>query len=168
MKITDSSIKISLGAKEAEEYNITEGMVAETGEIKRSFSKLLDRAKRELGIKLPSGKLLAEVFSSRDGGYEIFVSYLNQDSCASTTRDAREQSAYLISSIDSLIYVKEMLDTVGQEYEIYRGDDLEKYYLTVKSTLKFDPTLAFLCEHTTPVRQSSVKYIRSYATKITM
>ena len=79
MKITDRSIKISLGAKEALEYKISEGASFSDSEIKSAFGSLLEMAKKELGIKLPRGQLLAEVFSSRDGGYEIFVSYLNGD-----------------------------------------------------------------------------------------
>ena len=166
MKITDSSIKISLGAKEAEEYNITEGMVDDTGEIKRTFSKLLERAKRALGIKLPAGKLLAEVFSSRDGGYEIFVSYLKSECEGACLPPTKERSAYLVSSVDSLIYIKEMLDRCAHDYEIYQNDTTGKYYITVKSFQKNDISLAFLYEHATSLRQSSIKYIRSYSTKI--
>ena len=77
MKITDRSIKISLEAKEAMEYKICEGVSYDEGEIKGAFSRLLEMAKKELGMHLPKGQLLCEVFSSRDGGYEIFVSYLN-------------------------------------------------------------------------------------------
>ena len=79
MKITDRSIKISLGAKEALEYKISEGASFSDSEIKSAFGSLLEMAKKELGIKLPRGQLLAEVFSSRDGGYEIFVRCLDQN-----------------------------------------------------------------------------------------
>ena len=95
MKITDRSIKISLEAKEAMEYKICEGVSYDEGEIRSSFSKLLDMAKKELGMKLPKGQLLCEVFSSRDGGYEIFVSYLNGEleEAGYEARAAKELSA---------------------------------------------------------------------------
>lgn len=176
MKITDSSIKISLGAKEAAEYNITEGMVADTAEIKRSFSRLLDRAKRALGVKLPSGQLLAEVFSSRDGGYEIFVSYLKDKSenigeacalgaaCASSA--VTQKCAYLVSSVDSLIYIKNKLDLCSNDYEIYSHSSAGKYYIVLKGRKKGDMSLAYLGELATPVRQGAIKYIQSYGEKI--
>ena len=95
MKITDRSIKISLEAKEAMEYKICEGVSYDEGEIRSAFSKLLDMAKKELGMKLPKGQLLCEVFSSRDGGYEIFVSYLNGEleEAGYEARAAKELSA---------------------------------------------------------------------------
>ncbi len=175
MKITDSSIKISLGAKEAAEYNITEGTVADTKEIKQAFSKLLDKAKRELGIKLPQGQLLAEVFSSRDGGFEIFVSYLNGEKeagatsgavCAPNSVAAAQRSAFLVSSPDLLIYLKKHLDKTAHEYEIYFHENTKKYYLILRNFKKSDIALSYLGELATPVRQSIIRYIQSYATKI--
>lgn len=179
MKITDSSIKISLGAKEAAEYNITEGMVADTQEIKRSFSRLLDRAKRALGVKLPSGQLLAEVFSSRDGGYEIFVSYIKGDGEASDDTGAfcasgapcapspsTQRCAFFVNSHDSLLYIKKHLDKGARDYEIYSHGKEGNYYLILKNYKKGEIALAFLGEFATPVRQSAIKYIQGYGEKI--
>lgn len=163
MKIGDSAIKISLGAKEAAEYNITEDMVAENNEIKRSFSGLLERAKRELGVRLPSGKLLCEVFSSRDGGYEIFVSYLKQDE---NNVQKEHKFAFCIDSSDSLLYVKKRLDTLCQDYEIYAYEGTKKWYLILKSSKHLDLSLGFIYELATPLCQGNLKYIQQYALKI--
>ena len=165
IKIGDCGIKISLGAKEAAEYNITEGMVCEEKDIRRSFSRLLDMAKRELGIKLPNGQLLAEVFSSRDGGYEIFVSYINGEN---ETRGAEKQqkTAFLINSSDALLYIKERLDALCEDYEIYIYEATQKYYLIVKNIKRGDVSLGFLYELASPLRQSNARCIQAYAKKL--
>ncbi len=163
MKIGDCAIKISLGAKEAAEYNITEGMVSEEKEIRRAFSRLLERAKRELGIKFSSGQLLAEVFSSRDGGYEIFVSYVKQEA---TNAPREQKTAFSVEHTDSLLYLKERLDLLCAEYEIFAHESAKKYYLIVKNASRTDISFAFLYEMATPLRQSTARYIQAYANKI--
>lgn len=165
MKIGDSAIKISLGAKEAAEYNITEGMVSSENEIKRSFSRILERAKRELGIKAQAGQVLAEVFSSRDGGFEIFVSYIKSENETQGGKNA-QKNVFLVQSTDSLIHLKKMLDNQEADYEIYMNDSTKKYYIVLQSQRKSDIALGIVCEHAIPLRQSSARYIQKYATRV--
>lgn len=52
MKITDTSIKISLCATEAQEYNLNEESQLDTKEVKRSFAKLLIKPKKRLALSM--------------------------------------------------------------------------------------------------------------------
>ncbi len=171
MKITDTSIKISLCAKEAEEYHLSEDAQLDTKEVKSSFAKLLNRAKREVGFKYAGENVVAEIFSSKDGGYEIFVSYLNMEEKMykekTTQAKPPKQKQIAIYSFDSL---ENMMLTLGRLSQLtpgikssaYYEESTKKYYIILEDVSKKELKLAFIYEYATPLKSNYLTYIQEY------
>ena len=75
MKIGSNSLKITMNAREAKSYDLSDSALLDGEEAKRTFEKLLIRAKKEIGYQYAGQKVVAEIFSSKNGGCEIFLSY---------------------------------------------------------------------------------------------
>ncbi len=68
--ISNSKLKIMLSAEDMKEYNIEcDGESA----LKRGFKPVLERAHEDCGFDIESGRLLVQVFPSREGGCEMFI-----------------------------------------------------------------------------------------------
>lgn len=68
--ISNSKLKIMLSAEDMKRYDIEcEGEVA----LRRGFKPVLEMARRDCGFDPDGGRLLVQVFPSRGGGCEMFV-----------------------------------------------------------------------------------------------
>lgn len=68
--ISNSKLKIMLSAEDMKTYNIEcDGDTA----LRRGFKPVLERAHSDCGFDIDSGRLLVQVFPSRGGGCEMFV-----------------------------------------------------------------------------------------------
>ncbi len=68
--ISNSKLKIMLSAEDMKMYNIEcDG----ESTLHRGFRPVLERAKLDCGFDIESGRLLVQVFPSRGGGCEMFV-----------------------------------------------------------------------------------------------
>ncbi len=68
--ISSSKLKIMLSAEDMKEYNIEcDGESA----LRRGFAPVLERAHEDCGFDIESGRLLVQVFPSREGGCEMFI-----------------------------------------------------------------------------------------------
>ncbi len=68
--ISNSKLKIMLSAEDMKEYNIKcDGESA----MRRGFAPVLERAHNDCGFDIDSGRLLVQVFPSREGGCEMFI-----------------------------------------------------------------------------------------------
>ena len=96
IKIHDHKLKIALDAGELSRYGLT---VAEfdyqSVETKRALRQMLDEAKRKCGFDAAGASLYVEVYPSRQGGCEIFVSCLVREGRSERTR------AYAVSFDES-------------------------------------------------------------------
>ena len=63
MKIGEKSLKITLNEKESKAYGLDENTEIDLDDMKGTFSKLLARAKREIGYKFSGEKVVAEIFN---------------------------------------------------------------------------------------------------------
>lgn len=171
MKITDTSIKISLCATEAQEYNLNEESQLDTKEVKKSFAKLLSKAKKEVGFRYAGENIVAEIFSSKDGGYEIFVSYLNLEEKmyrekANSEKILRQGQSviYSFDELENLLLVISRLSKLelGVKSSLYLDQDNKKYYLILDGVSKKDIFLGFICEYATPIKSNHLTYIYEY------
>ena len=76
LRIGSDSIKISLDGREAQELHLDR---EDSEDAKSNFVNLMVKVKERVNFKVLGEKLVAEYFSGRDGGYEIFVSRLEVD-----------------------------------------------------------------------------------------
>ncbi|MBR2944961.1 MAG: adaptor protein MecA [Clostridia bacterium] len=171
MKITDTSIKISMRAEEAQEYNLNEQCELDAKEMKKSFARILNKAKREVGFKYAGENIVAEIFSSKDGGYEIFISCITEEEKMykekvddTTQKRPKQQLIYSFEALESLLIVAVRLETMGgfSRSSAYYDKNARKYYLTIEDVSKKGLRLAFINEYARQVKSSTLCYIKEY------
>ena len=77
LRIGKYAIKISLSNKEAKDYKLIDSDKCKDNEIKEAFSKLLDNAKTYTDFTYLGRKIFTEIYPSKDGGCEVFISTVN-------------------------------------------------------------------------------------------
>ena len=167
IKINETSIKISLLANEAKEYEIFEDITGDESLVKGSFSRLLKAAKEKLGVTWADKRVLAEVFSSKDGGYDIFISHIDSDEskiAKDIFQKARSSLAFLFDSGDEVIITVKRLSRIFPDVKasLYYDESLKKYYLILDNVSKKEPRLGFIYEFAKGIRASSLPYISEH------
>lgn len=72
--ISDTRFKIMLSAKDMTEYNIDAmSLDTECARTKRILYDILDRAKKKAGFSGDTDNVFVQIFPSKDGGCELFV-----------------------------------------------------------------------------------------------
>lgn len=166
MKISDTVVKITLCKSEAKEYDLNEKTELDTEEMKKAFSKLLLRAKKEVGFNFAGENIVAEIFSSKDGGYEIFVSYHRPEEKMYKERpDPKakvQKHMFLLDNIDNLLVIFSRLKNANYSGEsaLYYDTVGKKYYIMLDPVSKKDLRYAFLNEYGRFLRTSGASYIQ--------
>ena len=107
--ISNSKLKIMLTAEDMKKYNIDcEGDVT----LRRGFRPVLERARRDCGFDPCGGRLLVQVFPSRSGGCELFVTRVGQEDRASQTKK-NESAVFLFDTLGDLIALCGALECRG-------------------------------------------------------
>ena len=104
--ISNSKLKIMLSAEDMKKYNIEcDGESA----LKRGFKPVLEMAHNDCGFDIESGRLLVQVFPSRGGGCEMFVTRV---ALSSGERES-DASVCIFDSIQSMISLCRILYSRG-------------------------------------------------------
>ncbi len=94
--ISNSKLKIMLSAEDMKKYNIEcDGESA----LRRGFKPVLERAHDDCGFDIESGRLLVQVFPSRGGGCEMFVTRV----AISSGTHENDASVCIFDSMQSMI-----------------------------------------------------------------
>ncbi len=111
--ISDSKLKVMLSEEDMRRYDLNaETVNYENTETRRAFWKILDEAKERTGFDAASDKVLIQLYPSRDGGCELFVTKLGlipsvaEKTIAKSNRVtmlAARRGVYLFSSLSALI-----------------------------------------------------------------
>ena len=105
--ISNSKLKIMLSAEDMKKYNIEcDGASA----LRRGFKPVLERAHLDCGFDIDSGRLLVQVFPSRTGGCEMFVTRVALESGKECENDA---SVCIFDSIGKMSRLCEILRSRG-------------------------------------------------------
>ena len=173
VKINEKSIKISLSSEEMKEYDLCEGSDIDGEEMKRIFTSLLQKAKKEVGFTYAKENIIAEIFSSKDGGCEIFVSCLLDE--VKMYKDKREElsvqktkpqgQTYVFDNIENLVIVLDSLALLDMSLNVsvYYNYKTEKYFLILENVLRKSLKYAFILEFAkyakTPFSQNATEYL---------
>ncbi|MFA5561455.1 MAG: adaptor protein MecA [Eubacteriales bacterium] len=96
--ISDSKLKVMLSADDMEKYEIRSDEIDyDNTETRRAFWQILDEVKQRTGFDAATDKVLIQVYPSRDGGCEMFVTKLSGVSPAVTDTLARSRSVAMLS-----------------------------------------------------------------------
>lgn len=116
--IGDSKLKIMLSPRDMAKYSLScDNIDYSTDKTREAFRSILDDAGKRTGFDISSHKLCLQVFPSRKGGCEIFVSRLD---AKDPTLEIREGgihigAIYKFDSLAHLISVARILNT--REYK---------------------------------------------------
>ena len=108
--IGESKIKIVINSEEVERYRLD--LEVNTPLARRALWRILDIARSEVGFDTGGDKVLIQVYPTKDGGGEIFVTKLGllpESSARLVSRSdkvsllSRKTSVYSFLSIDDLI-----------------------------------------------------------------
>ena len=170
IKINDMAIKITLLPSEAKEYEIPNISFGDESEIKGAFARLLKLVKEKVGFNFSSKKILAEIFPSRDGGYEIFISHTKRENQMyrekgeSALQRPKYQLIYSVDEIDNLLLILNRLSELSYEIKcsVYYDGEGEKYYLILEDVSKKDLFIGFIGEFARSIRPSYIKHVEEY------
>ncbi len=79
IRISDSKLKIMLDGKDMAYYDIDEARLSgESEETRRAVRRLLDDARRESGFDAAADRILVEMYPSRVGGCELYITKVRE------------------------------------------------------------------------------------------
>ena len=169
IKIGSSALKISLCTTEAEKYNIRETEKEES--LKKSFIKLLLEARNRVEFEVKGNKIIAEMFSCKDGNCEIFISQVEDNESVykektpqEISRRQRLQNAYMLDSINGTIAISKRLHSIGYKgsSSLYFDETERNYYIFLDDVSIKELKYSFLSEYAQPVRNSRHPMIKEY------
>ena len=169
IKIGSGALKISLCTNEAQEYNIKD--TEKEDELKKSFIKLLMEARNKVEFEVKGNKIIAEMFSCKDGNCEIFISQVEDNEGVykektpqEISRRQRQQNVYVIDSISEIITVSKRLHSIGYKGSsaLYLDETEGKYFIFLDDVSIKELKFSFLSEYAHPVRISQHSIIKEH------
>ncbi len=176
VKINEKAIKITLSSSEAQSLEIDSDIAFDPEKSKLIFREMLTEAKKEIGFQYAGERIVAEVFDSRDGGCEIFISCLSGDEImykdkgeeALLSKLKLQNSIFCFDNIDSLLKGCFLLFKAKckKNTSVYYDPEKEKYYILLEDVSKKDIKYGFLYELSKRVKSSRSDYLKERCTLI--
>ena len=139
--ISDSKLKIMLSRQDMEHYELcNEEIDYDNTETRRAFWQILDEAKHKTGFDAASEKVFIQLYPSREGGCEMFITKVGVIPALSSellpqTAEVQigRQSCFVFSSLEALLRVCAILLEKGyrEESAAYKTDG-GQYVLTIR------------------------------------
>lgn len=141
--ISDSKLKVMLTEEDMRRYDLNaEKVDYDNTETRRAFWEILDEAKHRTGFDAASDKVLIQLYPSRDGGCELFVTKLGlipplaEKTIAKSNRVtmlAARRGVYAFGRVADLILASRAVAGAPsvRESDAYFADD-GRYYLLVE------------------------------------
>ena len=161
--ISDTRMKIMLTSAELTEYDLDmSSLECMNGYVKEKLYCILEDAKKAAGIESETQKSLVQVFPSRDGGCEMYVtrylSLFDTDEGASDVEMQQKQNApskrtvYRFYDIKTLLSACKALKQKGRAptSDAYVSADNTAFYLIIKESNRRDAS-ALMLEFADPV-----------------
>lgn len=144
--ITDSKLKVMLTKSDLDEFDIkAEELDYSNTETKRMFWDIIGRAKKCVGFTCDGMQVLVQLYASRDGGCEMFVSKLGSSLLPQSNasqpdlrykplykrnHDMQKTGAFGFDSLEWMICVCKRLCNIGYSGESSAYiDDNRRFYL---------------------------------------
>ena len=162
--ISDSKLKVMLEREDLEEWDMSaERLDYSDPEAKRVFGDILCYAKRELGFDTEGRRVLLQLFPSKDGGCELFITCMGrsgnslapQKITVADKKATLTQRAYSFEALEDLIGACKRLVGIADISDSCAWFDPDgRWYLTFNDTrsdedFEFFPlnSLSFICEY---------------------
>lgn len=175
LMISDTKLKIMLSKEDMDTYALDgENVDYDSTETRRAFWAILDEAKHRTGFDAASDKVLIQLYPSRDGGCELFVTKLGmlppltEKTLARSGRAAMltcRRAVYRFSSLSDLTDAARILssDPPSRASRVYLGDDGLYYLVTEERGGKGDLSdLSRVTEFGDLLSPNTADYIREH------
>lgn len=166
LRIGKYAIKISLSNKEAKEYKLTDAEEYNDSEIKEAFSKLLDNAKSLTDFSYAGRKIFTEIYPSKDGGCEVFVSTVSTEKRQNQGQDKQKNNylhtaIYEFKSLNTILKACFRLEEIKfkGKSSVYYDFDANHYFLILENIFSKELKFAFLLEYAKSIKASAILYV---------
>lgn len=169
LKIGSDSLKISLCTKETFEYNLHE---LDNERVKDSFINLLIKIRESISFNVTGEKIIAEFFTAKDGGCEIFISRVEVREKVYKERVLEEAvkkprhitAIYSFDDIEKVLAVVKRLNDMGfsGESSLYYDEKREKYYILLEDISSKDLRYAFVNEYAKGIKSGLSPIIKEH------
>lgn len=175
IRISDSKLKVMLDAQDMTRYAISpDAMNYDNTETRRAIWQILDEAKQETGFDAAAGRLVIQVYPSREGGCELYITKIQHTAPRDGTRggnNGEREVLYRFSDMNTLLAACRQLALrgYGRDSAAYAGEGGE-YFLLLRAVDSPAAYLApglhdlsYLCEYGRAVTDGlRVAYIREH------
>lgn len=171
IKINLTSIKVMLEREECETYDFIHNTELCEERMLSSIDSLLLKINRAENLDFRSNKLLLQLYPSKNGGCEIYISctedkimYKEKVIQSSSRRNPSYVNVYRFDSFTELVDAcsRLMLLTEDDGSEIYYDNERDKYYLLCQSISSKEMRFAFLNEYSKQLKTNTVYYIKEH------
>ena len=158
IKLENGAYKISLNALEAQNYSIT-GEKTRGEKTSSAIRRLANELRASKDIELDDGKLSAEIYISKDGGCELFLSVSKREIVK-----PRHKELYRFEGLKSLLDACKNLFCMEYDGdgEVYYNGNSGSYYLLLSGVGEKDNKYAFLCECGSKMKATLLPYIAEH------
>lgn len=161
--IDEDKIKIMLSAEDMKEYSLDcDKMDYGDADTRKAFRSILDEAKHRAGFDTTPGKVLVQVYPSKAGGCEMFITRLENNNEDDGETEVREAAIFGFDNINDLILLCRRLCMSGRggDADVYYGDG--GWFLRLNS----DTDCLFVSDFGTRMGDIYSAYIHEYCTCI--
>lgn len=140
IKISNTKLKVMLSEEDMILYDLdTEALDYDNKETRRAFWRILDEAKRKTGFDASSDRVFVQVYPSKKGGCEMFVTKVGKldgerSEVKGLTAMRKRENIYSFDSFETTVLMCEKLKAIGYEGKssVYTDHDKGMYYLVVE------------------------------------
>ncbi|MBO7293275.1 MAG: adaptor protein MecA [Clostridia bacterium] len=140
LRIGDRKLKVTLSDEDMEKYRLDKDTLDyDTTETRSAFWQILDEAKRRTGFDAGGGRLFVQIYPSRGGGCEMYVTMTEEG----TSRGRRPpslvrgpESLYRFETLSLLLTVCRKLSELGYREESAVYTEGGAYYLVIREKLE--------------------------------
>jgi negative regulator of genetic competence, sporulation and motility len=111
--INDSKLKIMLSPDDMKEFDLDcDSVDYSSTETRRAFWSILDEAKHRTGFDAASQRIYIQLYPSRQGGCEMYVTKIGNAKSPDIFCDDQKRYAYIFNSLDLMIRVCRQLESI--------------------------------------------------------
>lgn len=140
IRISDTKLKVMLSEEDMILYDLdTEALDYDNKETRRAFWQILDEAKRQTGFDASSDRVFVQVYPSKKGGCEMFVTKVGKLDTGKTetkglTSMRKRENIYSFDCFETTVLMCEKLKAIGYEGKssVYTDQDRGVYYLVIE------------------------------------
>lgn len=173
LRIGKQAVKVFLNQDEAIKYKVSGNDELDEIEIKEVFSLLLTEIKKQTDFSYANKKIFTEIFPSKDGGCEIYISCIGTEAentvykdklCETETKKKITPSIYEIDNLEKLLLVSYRLNEIKQHEKssVYYDFENKRYFLLLENINVKNLKYAFLLEYAKYIKSNNVLFIKEH------